>query len=118
MSLRNIESTTKTIAVIITSVGIICGLLLKITFGIVNINKIMEKMAISIPLVDEHSKFVETEIDYMIENCMTTIAKGEPIQKNYLDKLLIYRDTLPLSVNYKQKMNINYIEQYEKKIIK
>ena len=116
MSLRNIESTTKTIAVIITSVGIICGLLLKITFGIVNINKIMEKMSISIPLVEEHSKFVETEIDYMIEHCMTIVAQGGVVPKPELDKLLIYRDTLPLSITYKQKMNINYIEQYEKKI--
>lgn len=71
--------------------------------------KTLNRMSV---IVEEHKKFVTANVDYDIDWCLNEIAEGRQVPKIMLDKLIYIRDNLTdKSINYKQKINIDYIER-------
>lgn len=109
--LREIDTFLKTIIGIVISLGSILTALGFIYSGIIKLNNTVSNLARAVPLVEEHGIFVNQEIDYMIDKALEDIANGKQIPRKDMSKLLVYRDTLPKSLSYKQRMNIDYIER-------
>lgn len=109
--LREIDTFLKTIIGIVISLGSILTALGFIYSGIIKLNNTVSNLAQAVPLVEEHGIFVTQEVDYMIDEALEKIASGKQVPRRDMSKLLVYRDTLPKSLNYKQRMNIDYIER-------
>lgn len=107
-----LESNLKKIAGICTAIGVISHFSIKTYDRIASIDegiKTLNKMSLT---VDEHKKFVNANIDYDIDWCLNEIAEGRQVPKIMMDKLIYIRDNLTdKSINYKQKINIDYIER-------
>lgn len=109
--LREIDTFLKTIIGIVISLGSILTALGFIYSGIIKLNNTVSNLAQAVPLVEEHGIFINQEVDYMIDKALEDIATGKQIARRDMSKLLVYRDTLPKSLSYKQRMNIDYIER-------
>lgn len=109
--LKEIDTFLKTIIGIVISVGSILTALGFIYSGIIKLNNTVSSLAQSVPLVEEHGIFVHQEVDFMIDEVLEMIVDRKPVPRRYVSKLLVYRDTLPKTLNYKQRMNIDYIER-------
>lgn len=109
--IKTAESFLKSVAGIIIALGSILTALMFIYSGIIKLNNTVASLAKTIPLVEEHTLFVNQEIDYTIDECLNMIANREQVPRRMISKLLVYRETLKKSLTYKQKMNIDYIER-------
>lgn len=109
--LKKIEGFLKSISGIITAICSILGVLIAIFVAVVRLNTTVTNIATMLPLVQEHSMFISYEIDDLISECFMEIANHEEVKRQHIAKLLLYRDTLPKTLSYKQIMDINYIEK-------
>lgn len=129
-----LSNTAKAITAIGAACSLIIGLLISITIKVTSIANDFKKAVSVVPIVeqntaeivwiksnyvlretlDEHIKFIITEIDFMIDETMSRISDGEQLGGRYINRLVYYRDNLSYLSN-KQKTLINYIEKvYEK----
>lgn len=107
--IKKIESLLKSVVGIILALGSVLTALGFIYSGIIRLNNTVTHLAKSVPLVEEHSIFANQEVDYMIDECLDLLGSGQVVPRRLISKLLVYRDTLPKTLNYKQRMNIDYI---------
>lgn len=64
----------------------------------------------TVAILDDHTKFIITELDDMIDICAKHVAENQDLDMNIVNKLLYYRDNLNIISN-KQKRLINSIER-------
>ena len=107
--IQQIEKFLKSIVGIILALGSILTALGFIYSGIIKLNNTVSELAAAMPLVDEHGIFVYQEVDFMIDEALDLIEKNQVVPRRLVSKLLIYKETLPKTLNYKQRMNIDYI---------
>lgn len=111
-TLEKIEKKLKSVSGIIMAVSSILGVLIGIFVAIIRLNNTVDKVTTMLPLVQEHSLFVSYEVDELITVAYRKIGNYEEIPREAIAKLLLYRDTLPKTLTYKQIMDINYIEKH------
>lgn len=107
--LKKIEAFLKSVVGIFLALGSVLTALGFIYSGIIRLNNTVTDLAKSVPLVEEHSIFTNQEVDYMIDECLDMLNSQKEIPRRLIAKLLVYRDTMPKTLNYKQRMNIDYI---------
>ncbi len=107
---KRLESFLKSISGIITAICSILGVLIAIFVAVVRLNTTVTNIVTMLPLVQEHSIFISYQVDDLISECFRQIANHEEVTRQNIAKLLLYRDTLPKTLTYKQIMDINYIE--------
>ena len=114
--MKNIIEKTNTfikkIVEIIKAGGLILGVLIGIYHGIYNLNKTVNSLIKSLPMVENNTKFADISIDYDISLAEKQLSEQGCVDRILMRKLLLYKKDLKLTSG--QITNINYLESKTK----
>lgn len=98
----------KKVTEIIKAGGLVLGVLVAIYHGIYNLNKTVNNLIKSLPIVENNMKFADINIDYDILLAEKQLAENGCVDRILMRKLLLYKKDLMLTSS--QVTNINYLE--------
>lgn len=98
----------KKVTEIIKAGGLVLGVLVAIYHGIYNLNKTVNNLVKSLPIVENNMKFADINIDYDILLAEKQLVENGKIDRILIRKLLLYKKDLKL--NSAQLTSINYLE--------
>ena len=98
----------KKVTEIIKAGGLVLGVLVAIYHGIYNLNKTVNNLVKSLPIVENNMKFADINIDYDISLAEKQLAENGCVDRILMRKLLLYKKDLMLTSS--QVTNINYLE--------
>lgn len=106
-----IESSGKKFSSIIAALSLVVVILCKIYTSIEKLSSLIEKLSSTISASQEHTKFIGYQIDRELKEADKILTETGTIPRERLDALLLYRDTLPTIITYKQKLRVDHIER-------
>lgn len=106
-----VESSGKKFTAIVGALGTVIFILCKIYLGIVKLNEVGEDVIKNLSVTKEQTKFIGYQIDMQISDADRVLSTTGTLPKDRMDSLILYRDTLPSIITYKQKIWIDHIEK-------
>lgn len=109
---QKIKNISESVVAVATATSVVVGVLLGIYHGIYKLNKTVTSVVQAIPLLEEHNKFLEIQVDYDIYLAETQLTEKKQIDRLLMRKLIQYESELGLTSE--QLNNIKYLKSKSK----
>lgn len=110
--LEKAKNISESVVAIISATSVVVGVLIGIYHGIYKLNKTVTSVVQAIPLLEEHNKFLEIQVDYDIYLAEVQLTQNKEIDRLLMRKLLQYESELGLTSE--QLNNIKYLKSKSK----